>query len=267
MAIFSIISHICEIASRKLKYACCTQTKAKGISFYLFLLSTQGHCFHGDSLMASFASLFLINFFTPPFISAISLSEDRSWPLWVWLPDSPPTVLHFLSLPPLSLSLSHWKTKWKIKVSKTKGETMFWWSINDATSKCVCVFFSDKNETEQGSLQYQRPLLPVRCCCSESGKASCCFVISFPLLVCKWTADTDWWAITHLVLFCCRFLAASLILLVPFALVWQGHTTLQSSLVCLFICINRWTISTRAPVTLAWWQGNTILSGRRSLLG
>lgn len=59
MAIFSTISHICEIANRKLKYACCTR------HIYLFLLFTQGHCFHGDSLMASFAFLFLINFFTP----------------------------------------------------------------------------------------------------------------------------------------------------------------------------------------------------------
>lgn len=122
----------------------------------------------------------------------------------------------------------------------------------------VCVFFSDKNETAQGSLQYQRLYSLLDVGHSASGKASCCFVISFPLLVCKWTADTDWWAITHLVLFCCRFLAASLILLAPFALVWQGHTTLQSSLICLFICTNRWTISARAPVTLAWWQGNII---------
>lgn len=38
--------------------------------------------------------------------------------------------------------------------------------------------------------------------------------------------------------FCCRFVAASLTMLALFALVWQGHTTLQSSLICLFICIT-----------------------------
>lgn len=48
---------------------------------YLFILSALGHCYHDNSLMASFASLFLIFFHCTPFISAISLFEEPSWPL------------------------------------------------------------------------------------------------------------------------------------------------------------------------------------------
>lgn len=67
---------------------------------YLFLLSAQGHCFHGDSVMASFASLSFF-FHSTPFISAIYLFEDPSWLLWRWLP--PPHQLFFTFHPYLPL--------------------------------------------------------------------------------------------------------------------------------------------------------------------
>lgn len=55
---------IYEIASGKHE-TCLLHWDQSERHIYLFLLSPQGHCFHGDSLMASFASLFLIFFFTP----------------------------------------------------------------------------------------------------------------------------------------------------------------------------------------------------------
>lgn len=81
---------------------------------YLFLLSAQGHCFHGDSVMASFASL---SFFSLHSLHICNISVWRPLMTVVALaPASPPTVLHFSSLPPSSLSRPLWKTKWKIKV-------------------------------------------------------------------------------------------------------------------------------------------------------
>lgn len=194
MPISSIIRCICEIASGKLKYACCTETKAKGIS-------TSSYFLH--KVTVSMATVWwlvlppysLSIFHSSPFISAISLFEDLLWPLWVCSPPPSPTaassmVLYFSSIPPPSLSFPFWKTKWKSKKSDYRRDNVLmvykWCNIK------VCVFFSDKNETERGSLRYQRPPHPVRCWAqAEWGKVSCCFVISFPLLVRKWTADTD----------------------------------------------------------------------------
>lgn len=56
----------CVIFPGKSKYACWTDDhhrQVKGISIiYHILVFAQGHRFHGDSLMASFASLYLIYF-------------------------------------------------------------------------------------------------------------------------------------------------------------------------------------------------------------
>lgn len=72
-----IISPICGLASGKLKYACCAETSERHI--YLFLLSAQGHCFHGDRLMASFPSLFLIYFPTslPSYLQYLCLKTPH----------------------------------------------------------------------------------------------------------------------------------------------------------------------------------------------
>lgn len=48
------------ISALEMKMCLLRKTKVKHV--YLFLLCGEGHCFHGDSLMASFASLF----FAPP---------------------------------------------------------------------------------------------------------------------------------------------------------------------------------------------------------
>lgn len=72
-------------------------------------------CFHGDSLMASFASLFFVLPPSNPFISAISV-----WSLLMTIvphgsPLSSPT-LYFSSLTLSSISLPLWKTKWESRV-------------------------------------------------------------------------------------------------------------------------------------------------------
>lgn len=72
---------------------------------YLFSLSAEGHCFHDDSLMASFASLFLICFSLHSLhICNISVCRPFMAVAGLLLP-SPPTVLYFSSLTPPSLSL------------------------------------------------------------------------------------------------------------------------------------------------------------------
>lgn len=121
---------------------------------------------------------------------------------------------------------------------------MFWWSKSDATSKCLRVgffFSSDKNETEQGLLQYQRPLSPVICWAhGERRLMLFCYQLS-----CVSLQMNCWYGLMSynpsrllFFFFFCWFLAASLTMLAPSTFVWQGHTTLQSSLICLFICIT-----------------------------
>lgn len=107
----SIISRIYEIASGKHEI-CLLHWDQSERHIYLFLLSPQGHCFHGDSLMASFASLFLIFFFTPlpSYLQYLCLKtpHDRCGSG----PPSSPHQLFFAisSLPPTSLSRHLWKT-------------------------------------------------------------------------------------------------------------------------------------------------------------
>lgn len=56
--IFVLVANIICIFEWERKHACCTKTKVKHV--YLFLLCAEGHCFHGNSLMASFAFLFFV---------------------------------------------------------------------------------------------------------------------------------------------------------------------------------------------------------------
>lgn len=73
---------------------------------YLFPLSAEGHCFHDDSLMASFASLFLICFSLHSLhICNISVCRPFMTVAGRLLP-SPLSILYFSSLTPHSLSLS-----------------------------------------------------------------------------------------------------------------------------------------------------------------
>lgn len=236
---------------------------------YLFPLSAQGHCFHDDSLMASFASLFLIFFFpSTPFISAISLFEDPSWPSRFYLPLHHPLSFTFHPWLPLSKALLFERQNEKNQgVNRLQERQCFdGLKMMQHQSVCVWVFSSDKNETEQGSLQYQRPLSLVIC----------------------W-AHGEW----SLMLFCYQLSSVSLQMncwyrlmsynpsrLLFFLLVSSCFTDYVSPIhICLtgshyitkqphlpLYLYNRWTNSARALVTLGWWQGNATSSGRRSLL-
>lgn len=215
--------------------------------------------------MASFASLSF--FHSSPFISAIYLFEDPSWPSWVWLPPSHPLFFTFSSLPPSSLSLPLWKTKWKQqRVNSRQERQCFWWSINDAASKCVC-FFCDKNETEQGSLQYQRPLPPVRCWAQGEWKS----LVLFSYQLSSVSLQMNCWYrlmsynTSPLILLQVSSCFTDYVSPVCVSLTGSHYITKQPHLP--LYLYNRWTISTQARVTLGWWQGNATLSGRRSLLG
>lgn len=99
--LISITSGMCEIGSGKNKI-CLLHGDHCERHFYLFPLSAQGHCFHDDSLMASFASLFLIFFFFTPLPSylqylCLKTPHDRRGPTspftthcpLLFIPDSP----------------------------------------------------------------------------------------------------------------------------------------------------------------------------------
>lgn len=231
---------MCEIGSGKNKI-CLLHRDHSESHIYLFALSAQGHCFHDDSLMASFASLFLIFFFhSTPFISAISLFEDPSWPSRFYLPLHHPLSFTFHPWLPLSKALLFERQNEKNQgVNRLQERQCFdGLKMMQHQSVCVWVFSSDKNETEQGSLQYQRPLSPVICWAhGEWSLMLFCYQLSSVSL-----QMNCWYRLMSYnparLLFFCWFLAASLTMLAPSTFVWQGHTTLQSSLICLFICIT-----------------------------
>lgn len=133
------------------------------------------------------------------------------------------------------------KKKEKSGYKQTSGETTFWWSRNDAASKCLRAGFlpSDKNETEQGSLQYQRPLSSV--ICWEHGEWSLmlfCYQLSSVSLQMNCWYRLMSYSLSLLSFFFFWFPAAPLTVLAPSKFIWQGHTTLQSNLICLFISIT-----------------------------
>lgn len=102
----------------------------------------------------------------------------------------------------------------------------------------VCVFLSEENETEQGLLQYQRPPSPVRCWAHREWKSLMLFCYQLSSVSLQMNCWYRLMSYNPSPLFCCRFLAASVTMLAPSVFVWQGHTTLQSRLICLFICIT-----------------------------
>lgn len=112
----SVTSGVCEIGSENTK----KPEKEKPQRYcnrliYLFILSALGHCYHDNSLMASFASLFLI-FFSLHSLHICNIFVWRTLMTVVILPSpSPPTVLYFSSLTPPSWRLVLWKTKYKKK--------------------------------------------------------------------------------------------------------------------------------------------------------
>lgn len=149
MPISLIITCICEIASGKLKYACCTETKVKGIS-------TSSYFLH--KVTVSMATVWwlvlppysLSIFHSSPFISAISLFEDLLWPLWVCSPPPSPSaassmVLYFSSIPPPSLSFPFWKTKWKKQKIRLQERQCFD-GVQMMQHQSVCVFLRQKWE-------------------------------------------------------------------------------------------------------------------------
>lgn len=87
--------------------------------------------------------LYSLSFFSLHSLHICNIFVWRTHMTVVILPSpSPPTVLYFSSLTPPSWRLVLWKTKYKKKKKKsgckqTSGETTFWWSRNDATSKCL----------------------------------------------------------------------------------------------------------------------------------
>lgn len=180
----------------KIKYACCTETIAKGIS-------TSSHFLHKVTvsmttvwwLVLPLYSLSL-SFFSLHSLHICNISVWRPFMTVAALPSpSPPTVLYFSSLTPPFLKPCSLKDEMKKKKSgckQTSGETMFWWSKNDATSKCLRVGFFPltKMRPSRGRFNIKGLYPRLYVGHTESG-VSCCFVISFPLLVCKWTADTD----------------------------------------------------------------------------
>lgn len=104
---------------------------------------------------------------------------------------------------------------------------------------CVGFLPSDKNETEQGSLQYQRPLSPV--ICWEHGEWSLmlfCYQLSSVSLQMNCWYRLMSYSLSLLFFFFFWFLAAPLTVLAPSKFIWQGHTTLQSNLICLFISVT-----------------------------
>lgn len=163
----SVTSGMCEIGNENTKNPEKKPQRYCNRLIYLFILSALGHCYHDNSLMASFASLFLIFFhsFLPSYLQYLCLKNphDRCNPTFPFATHCP---LLFIPNSPITKACSlKDKIQKKSGCKQTSGETTFWWSRNDATSKCLRAGFlpSDKNETEQGSLQYQRPLSPVIC--------------------------------------------------------------------------------------------------------
>ena len=150
------------------------------------------------------------------FISAISPFEDPSWPLWATThpPPSPPTALHFHPCLPLPVSLPLWKTKWKKKKAKrqqTTAETMFWWSINDATSKCVC-FSRTKMRRNRGrfNIKGPPPPPPVRCEAQGEWKSLTLFCYQLSSVSLQMNCWYRLMSYNPSPLIFCRFLAASL---------------------------------------------------------
>lgn len=95
----------------------------------------------------------------------------------------------------------------------------------------------DKNETVQGSLQYQRPLSVV--ICWEHGEWSLmlfCYQLSSVSLQMNCWYRLMSYSLNLLSLF--WFLAAPLPMLAPSKFIWKGHTKLQSSLICLSLSIT-----------------------------
>lgn len=105
-------SSIC-VSGWKWKCVGCTKTKVRHV--YLFLLCAEGRCFHGDSLMASFASLIFVILL----LQSLHICNISVWSLLMTIvphaPLSSPT-LYFSSLALTSISLSLWKTKWESRV-------------------------------------------------------------------------------------------------------------------------------------------------------
>lgn len=92
-------------AAEKIKYACCTETIAKGIS-------TSSHFLHKVTVSMTTVwwlvlPLYSLSFFfhSTPFISAISLFEDPSWPSRFYLPLHHPLSFTFHPWLPLSKAL------------------------------------------------------------------------------------------------------------------------------------------------------------------
>lgn len=115
-------------------------------------------------------------FHSSPFISSISLFEDPSWPLWFSTSFTHQQL--FTCYPCLSIfqSLKEQMKKWKR--NQTQGEVKFLWSINDARTKCRVFFCKYVTGVASISKAFRH-------------RASEKVYMSFPLLVCKWTADTD----------------------------------------------------------------------------
>lgn len=167
----SVTSGVCEIGSENTKKPEKEKPQRNcNRLIYLFILSALGHCYHDNSLMACFASLFLIFFFTPlpSYLQYLCLKNphDRCNSTFPFATHCP---LLFIPNSPLMKACS---LKEKIQKKKNQGVNRLQerqrsdgLEMMQHQSVCVRAGFlpSDKNETEQGSLQYQRPLSPVIC--------------------------------------------------------------------------------------------------------
>lgn len=140
MLVLSIITHMWN---RQWKIKICLLHRDQcERHIYLFLLSAQGHCFHDDSLMASFASLFLFFFFFS--LLSLHICNISVWrPLMTVVglpPPFPPTVLYFSSLTPPFLKSSSLKDKMKKQSVNRLQERQCFDGLKMMQHQSVCVW-------------------------------------------------------------------------------------------------------------------------------
>lgn len=272
----SVTSVMCEIGSENTKKPGKKKTPQRYCNglIYLFILSALGHCYHDNSLMASFASLFYsLSFFTPlpSYLQYLCLKNphDRCNSTFPFATHYP---LLFIPNSPLMKACS---LKDKIQKKKSQGVNRLQERqrsdglemMQHQSVFCVGFLPSDKNETEQGSLQYQRPLSPV--ICWEHGEWSLmlfCYQLSSVSLQMNCWYRLMSYSLSLLFFFFLLVSSGSTDCVSPIQIHLTGsHYITKQPHLPLYQC-NRWTNSAQALVTLGWWQGNATSSGHRSLL-
>lgn len=186
-----------------------------------------------------FAALFLILFHSNPFVP---LFDEPSWTLPFHLPLCHPRPLLFIPDSPRRKACSlkdkiehtHTKKKWGCtQTFRRDNVLMVQGGCNIKVFACGSSS-SDKNESAQGSLRYQRPLSAV-VCWGHGEWSLTLFLLSAFLCSSANELLIQINELQPIVSPLFWFLAAPLPMFAPSKSIWKGHTTLQSNLVCLSI--------------------------------